>query len=201
MGVTEYIAEWATRVLEQSGYAGLAFLMALESMIAPVPSEAVMPFAGFLVVQGSFSLEGTVLASSAGTLIGSWIGYLMGRWGGYPVVERWGRYLLLNRQHLEWTARWFEKRGEITILVARFIPVVRHFISIPAGVARMNPWRFSLYTLIGGTAWNCILLYAGIELRERWEIVQTYTHQVDIAVVLALAAGVAWWVWRHLQAR
>jgi membrane protein DedA with SNARE-associated domain len=201
MGVTEAIAEWATRVLEQSGYAGLAFLMTLESMIAPVPSEAVMPFAGFLVVQGTFTLEGAVLASSAGTLIGSWLGYLMGAWGGYPVVARWGRYLLLNREHLEWTARWFEKRGEMTILIARFIPVVRHLISIPAGVARMSPWRFSLYTLIGGTTWNCILLYAGMELRERWELIQKYTHHVDIAVVAVLIAAVAWWIFRRLHAR
>jgi membrane protein DedA with SNARE-associated domain len=201
VGVTEYIAEWATRVLEQAGYAGLAFLMALESMIAPVPSEAVMPFAGFLVVQGTFSLEGAVLASSAGTLIGSWIGYLMGYWGGYPVVERWGRYLLLDRGHLQWTARWFEQRGEMTILVARFIPVVRHLISIPAGVARMSPLRFSLYTLIGGTAWNCILLYAGMELRERWEIIQQYTHQVDIAVAVVLAACLAGWIWYQLRRR
>jgi membrane protein DedA with SNARE-associated domain len=175
--------------------------MALESMIAPVPSEAVMPFAGFLVVQGTFSLEGAVLASSAGTLIGSWIGYLMGYWGGYPVVERWGRYLLLDRGHLEWTARWFESRGEMTILVARFIPVVRHLISIPAGVARMSPWRFSLYTLVGGTAWNCILLWAGMELRERWEIIQKYTHQVDIAIAIVLAACLAWWIWRQLRRR
>ena len=201
MGLTETIAEWATHVLEQSGYAGLALLMTLESMIAPVPSEAVMPFAGFLVVQGAFSLEGAVLASSAGTLIGSWLGYLMGRFGGYPVVERWGRYLLLNRGHLEWTAKWFERRGEITILVSRFIPIVRHFISIPAGVARMSPWRFSLYTLIGGTTWNCILLWTGMELRERWDSVQRYSHQVDIAVVVILAATLIWWVRRQLKAR
>jgi membrane protein DedA with SNARE-associated domain len=199
MGITEFIAEWATRVLEQAGYGGLVFLMALESMIAPVPSEAVMPFAGFLVVQGAFSLEGAVLASSAGTLIGSWIGYLMGLWGGYPVVERWGRYLLLNREHLDWTARWFERRGEITILVARFIPIVRHFISIPAGVARMSPWRFSIYTLIGGTAWNGILLWLGMALRERWELIHEYTHHVDIGVAVILAACLAWWAWRQLQ--
>jgi len=201
MGITEFIAEWATAVLERTGYAGLAFLMALESMIAPVPSEAVMPFAGFLVVQGSFTVEGAILASSAGTLIGSWLGYLMGAWGGYPVVERWGRYLFLNREHLEWTAKWFQKHGEITILVSRFIPVVRHLISIPAGIARMSPLRFSLYTLIGGTAWNSFLLYVGMELRERWGTVQRYSHIADIFIVAALAGVAIWWVWRQLKTR
>lgn len=201
MGITQAIAEWATRVLDQTGYAGLAFLMMLESTVAPVPSEAVMPFAGFLVVQGRFTLEGAILASSLGTLLGSWIGYLLGRFGGYPVVDRWGRWLLLNRGHLEWTARWFERRGEITILIARFIPVVRHFISIPAGVARMSPWRFTLYTLIGGSAWNCILLWAGMELRERWELIQQYTHELDLVVALLLLAALAWWIRQRLQAR
>lgn len=199
MGITEAIAEWATRVLEAFGYAGLTFLMALESMLAPVPSEAVMPFAGFLVVQGSFTVAGAVLASSLGTLLGSWLGYWMGAYGGYPAVERWGKYVLLNRAHLDWTVAWFEKRGELTILIARFVPVVRHFISIPAGVAGMSPVRFTLYTLIGGTAWNGILLYAGIELRERWEIVQRYSHQVDIVIVAALLLACAWWVWHRLR--
>jgi membrane protein DedA with SNARE-associated domain len=199
MGVTEAIAEWAADVLEAFGYAGLAFLMALESMVAPVPSEAVMPFAGFLVAQGSFTVFGAVIASSLGTLLGSWLGYWMGAYGGYPAVERWGKYLLLNREHLDWTAAWFEQRGEMTILIARFIPVVRHFISIPAGVARMSPLRFTLYTLIGGTVWNSILLYLGVELRERWEIVQRYSHQVDIVIIVALVIVFAWWVWRRIR--
>jgi membrane protein DedA with SNARE-associated domain len=174
--------------------------MALESMIAPVPSEAVMPFAGFLVAEGSFSLHGAIIASSLGTLAGSWIGYLLGAYGGYPLVNRWGRYLLLDRSHLEWTAAWFARRGDVTILVARFVPVVRHVISIPAGCARMDPWRFTLFTLIGGTVWNSILLWAGIELRERWHLVERYTHQIDYVVLAALVFACAWWVHRRLKA-
>jgi membrane protein DedA with SNARE-associated domain len=199
MGITEYVAEWSTRVLEASGYAGLAFLMALESMIAPVPSEAVMPFAGFLVAEGKFTLHGAILASSLGTLMGSWAGYLMGACGGYPLVNRWGRYLLLDRSHLEWTAAWFAKRGNMTILVARFVPVVRHLISIPAGCARMDPWRFTFYTLLGGTAWNTFLLRVGIELRERWYLVERYTHQIDYVVLAALVLAGAWWAYRRLR--
>jgi membrane protein DedA with SNARE-associated domain len=201
MGLTTLISEWATHILSVLGYPGLLFLMTLESMIAPVPSEAVMPFAGFLIAQGRFSWAGAIAASSAGTLLGSWLGYWMGQWGGYPFVQRFGKYLLLDQEHLDATVRWFEKRGEITIFVSRFIPVVRHFISIPAGVARMNPLKFSLYTLVGGTLWNTFLLVVGVKLRERWDEVQHYSHQIDIVVVVVLAVFAIWFIRRQLANR
>lgn len=201
MGLTELISSWATGILSTLGYPGLTLLMALESMIAPIPSEAVMPFAGFLVHQGTFSFSGAVIASSLGTLLGSWLSYAMGRVGGYPLVERFGRFLLLDKGHLDATVRWFEKRGDLTILISRFIPVVRHFISIPAGVARMGWLKFSLYTLLGGTLWNVFLLLVGIKLRERWSIVQHYSHQIDVVVVLVIAVAIAWWVRRQLASR
>ncbi len=193
------ITEWVARILSALGYPGLLLLMGLESMVAPVPSEAVMPLAGFLVHQGRFTWVGAVLASSAGTLLGSLISYWMGRFGGYPLVVRFGKFLLLDREHLDLTVTWFEKRGELTIFVARFIPVVRHFISIPAGVAGMNLVRFSVYSLIGGTAWNVFLLALGYKLKERWELVGHYSHQIDY-VVVALILGVGgWWVWHRLR--
>jgi membrane protein DedA with SNARE-associated domain len=201
MGLTERISEWAVLILEHLHYPGLTLLMALESMIAPVPSEAVMPFAGFLVAKGSFTFAGAVAASSLGTILGSWAGYLMGRYGGYPLVTRWGKYLFLDKEHLDWTVRWFVRRGELTILISRFIPVVRHFISIPAGAARMSLLKFTVYTLIGGTLWNTFLLYVGIKLRERWEVVQHYSHQIDIVVVVVLGAVAIWWIQRELKRR
>jgi membrane protein DedA with SNARE-associated domain len=201
VGITEFITEWATGILSALGYPGLVFLMALESMIAPIPSEAVMPFAGFLVVQGQFTLGGAIAASSLGTMIGSWLSYWMGLYGGYPLIERWGKYLLLDKEHLELTRRWFERRGELTIFVSRFIPVVRHFISIPAGVARMNPWKFSIYTLIGGTAWNTILLVVGMKLKERWTTVQHYSHLVDVVVVIGILISGAWFLRRQWHQR
>jgi membrane protein DedA with SNARE-associated domain len=125
----------------------------------------------------------------------------MGRYGGYPLILRFGKYLLLDREHLDFTVRWFEKRGELTIFVSRFIPIVRHLISVPAGVGRMNPWTFTLYTLLGGTIWNTILLAAGVWLKERWEVIHTYSTQIDW-VVLALGVAVcAWWIWRQLKRR
>ncbi len=195
------IALWIEHMMEFLGYPGLVFMMALESMIAPVPSEIVMPFAGFLVVQGKMSIAGGILASSLGTIVGSLIGYYMGKWGGYPVVIRFGRFLLLDRHHLDFTVRWFEKRGDLTILVCRFIPVVRHLISIPAGVGNMNLLKFSIFTLIGGTIWNTILLLAGIWLKEHWGVIHEYSSQIDKVVVVVLAVGGAWWVWKQLQRR
>lgn len=197
----EQVALWIEHVMEALGYPGLVIMMALESMIAPVPSEIVMPFAGFLVVKGQFTLLGGILASSLGTIVGSLIGYYMGKWGGYPLVLRWGPYFLLERGHLDLTVRWFEKRGDITILVCRFIPVVRHLISIPAGVGGMNLAKFCAYTLIGGTIWNTILLVAGIKLKERWEIIHTYSSQIDKVVVVILVIVGMWWVREQLQRR
>lgn len=197
----EQVALWIEHVMEALGYPGLVFMMALESMIAPVPSEIVMPFAGFLVVKGHFTLAGGILASSLGTIVGSLIGYYMGKWGGYPLVLRWGPYFLLEHRHLDLTVRWFEKRGDITIFVCRFVPVVRHLISIPAGVGGMNLGKFCAYTLIGGTIWNTILLVAGIKLKERWEIIHTYSSQIDKVVVVILAIVGIWWVREQLRRR
>lgn len=201
MGLSVLLIEWVEIAFNQIGYAGVVFFMALESMIAPVPSEVVMPCAGFLVTTGHFSFIGAVLASSLGTIIGSLIGYYMGKWGGYPVVEYFGKYLLLDKEHLEFTHKWFEKRGEITVLVTRFVPVVRHLISIPAGVAEMNLFRFCLFTLIGGTTWNTILLIVGMKLKENWTIVSHYSHEIDYVVVAGLAVVGIWWIRKQLRRR
>lgn len=192
--MVEHIAQWIIAFMEALGYTGLVGMMALESMVAPVPSEIVMPFAGFLVARGEFTFLGATLASSLGTLLGSLISYYMGKWGGYPLVIRFGRYLLLDREHLDWTVRWFEKYGEITIFVCRFVPVVRHLISIPAGVGNMNLLKFCVLTVIGGTIWNVILLVAGIELEERWSIIHTYSHQIDYVFVAGIVVVGVWWV-------
>ncbi len=191
--MVESLAEWITSVLSSLGYPGLVLMMALESMIAPVPSEVVMPFAGFLVVEGRFTFLGATLASSLGTLLGSLASYLLGRWGGYPLVLRFGKYLLLDKHHLDIAHSWFEKRGEVTVFVCRFVPVVRHLISIPAGVAGMNLWRFCVFSVIGGTIWNVFLLYLGMRLGERWDLVEEYTHELDYVALGAILVAAAWW--------
>jgi len=198
--ITEWIADLAVRVLDATGYFGAGLLMALESMVFPVPSEAVMPFVGFLVADGKWSFWPAVLVSSLGSLAGSAVSYAMGYYGGRPFVLRVGKYLLLNPHDLEWTERFFhERRGIWTIFLCRFIPVVRHLISIPAGTGRM-PWApFLLATAAGATLWNTFLLVCGLKLREHWEVVQQYSHQVDILVLALLLAAAGWFLYSRRQ--
>jgi membrane protein DedA with SNARE-associated domain len=198
--ITEWIAHYAVHVLEATGYAGVTLLMALESMIAPVPSEAVMPFVGFLVADGDWGFWPSVVAASLGSLTGSAISYAMGYYGGRPFVLRVGKYLLLNTHDLEWTERFFhENRGAWTVFFCRFIPVIRHFISIPAGTGRM-PWiHFLVATGTGATIWNTFLMFCGLKLREHWDVVQQYSHQVDIVVLALLIGGAGWFFYSRRQ--
>jgi membrane protein DedA with SNARE-associated domain len=193
--LTEYVTHYALRILDATHYYGAAFLMALESMILPVPSEAVMPFVGFQVADSRWNLWLAILATSIGSLIGSLLSYAMGYYGGKPFVLKAGKYLLLNMHDLERTEAFFHRsQGAWTVFIARFIPVVRHLISIPAGVGRMPLLPFCIVTVLGATMWNTFLLWLGMKLREHWTVVQTYSHQIDIAVVVLLLAGGAWYV-------
>lgn len=198
MGFTAYIVTYATYVIDTVGYVGVFALMVLESMVVPVPSEAVLPFAGFLIAEGRFSFVGVVVASTCGSIFGSLLSYAMGRYGGKPMVERWGRYLLLDRAHLEATIRFFERRGAVTIFVSRFIPVVRHLISIPAGIGMMPLVPFVLYTAVGAALWNGFLTWCGIVLAHRWETLMAYSHAIDIVVVCALMGGGVYAVYHYL---
>lgn len=191
--ITKLISDVAVKILDTTGYTGAGALMMLESMIAPVPSEAVMPFVGFQVADGKWNLWLAIGATSLGSIVGSLFSYWMGYYGGKPLVLKVGRYLLLNQRDLERTEQFFHARqGTLTIFIARFIPVVRHFISIPAGIGRMPLLPFCGVTLIGATMWNTFLLVCGMQLRERWNVVQKYSHQIDILVVLVLVAAAAW---------
>jgi membrane protein DedA with SNARE-associated domain len=197
--MVEQLAGYFIYAIEQGGYLGAAFLMAMESMVAPVSSELVMPFVGFLVVEGKFSLWGAIFATSLGSIVGSLVSYCMGYFGGRPVVLKVGRYLLLNPEHLEWTERWFSRHGSWTIFVSRFIPVVRHLISIPAGVGRMRLLPFCVYTLLGATMWNSFLLWLGYKLRQNWMLVQQYSHELDMLAAVGLVVVTIWFVAVHLR--
>jgi membrane protein DedA with SNARE-associated domain len=200
--ITELISKIAVQILETTAYVGAFILMALESMIAPVPSEAVMPFVGFLVTDGKWDLWLALLATSLGSLVGSLASYWMGFYGGKPLVLKVGKYLLLNRHDLELTERYFNQRqGVLTVFLARFIPVVRHFISIAAGMGKMPLVPFMLVTVIGATMWNGFLLYLGMRLREHWTVVQKYSHQVDIVIIVVAVIGIGWFIRSRLAAR
>jgi membrane protein DedA with SNARE-associated domain len=200
MGLTEALCYYNTAFIQHCSYAGVFILMALESMIFPIPSELIMPFAGFLIFTGHFDPVWVMAASTMGSVIGSLISYGMGVLGE-PVVLRYGRYLFLNPHHLEWTRKFFDRYGNITIFVSRFIPVVRHLISIPAGLARMPLGRFVLYTAAGAFLWNGFLAYLGVRLKENWRLIQQYTHVVDYLVAAGLLAVLAYFVWKLREAR
>jgi membrane protein DedA with SNARE-associated domain len=200
--ITELISKIAVQILETTAYVGAFLLMALESMIAPVPSEAVMPFVGFLVTDGKWNLWLAVLSTSLGSLAGSLASYWMGYYGGKPLVLKVGRYLLLNRHDLELTERYFSRRqGLYTVFLARFIPVIRHFISIPAGMGKMPLGSFMVVSVVGATMWNGFLLFLGMRLREHWTVVQKYSHQVDIVIVALAIIGIGWFIRSRLAAR
>ncbi len=201
MGPTEMIAQHATVFIAHAGYAGVFVSMVLESMVIPLPSEAVMPFAGFLVADARFSFAFVIVVSTLGSIVGSLVSYVVGRYGGKPFIDRFGRFLLLNREDLAATERFFGRFGDATIFICRFIPVVRHLISLPAGTGRMNIVKFSLYTVAGAGLWNAFLTVCGFYLRVHWKAVMRYSHIADIAVVLLLLAGIVFFIKTHLKRR
>ena len=197
--IVEKIVEYITLGMSAGGYFGLFVLMALESMIAPVPSEVVMPFAGYLVLQGRFDFWIALLVSGLGSIFGSVLSYYIGFYGGRPFVLRYGKYLLLEKEHLEWTENWFRKQGQKTIFISRFIPVVRHLISIPAGIAKMTINKFVIYTFLGATIWNFILLYAGFKLGEHWDKIHQYSKELDIIFVALVILFFVYFIWKHRE--
>ncbi len=195
--IVEKLVELIVNGMSASGYLGVFILMALESMIAPVSSEVVMPFAGYLVLQGKLTMAGALFASSLGSVFGSALSYYLGMFGGRPIVLKYGKYLLLDEGHLHWTEKWFRKQGERTIFISRFIPVVRHLISIPAGIARMPVHKFLAYTFIGATIWNSILLYAGFKLGTHWEKIHEYSAQLDFIFIAAIILSAFYFFWKN----
>jgi membrane protein DedA with SNARE-associated domain len=177
-----------------SGYLGIVLLMAIESACIPLPSEVIMPFSGYLVSAGRFSLWGVALAGALGCNVGSIVAYYIGALGGRPLAERYGHYVLVTRHDLEIADRWFARYGEWTVFLARLLPVVRTFIALPAGIARMNFVRFNLYTFLGSLPWCWVLAYAGMKLGERWKTLGPYFHRFDAVFTIVLAAGILWFL-------
>jgi membrane protein DedA with SNARE-associated domain len=200
MGITEKIAALAVALIGATGYPGIFILMTMESMVLPVPSEAVMPFAGFLIVDGHFTWTLVIIASTLGSIVGSLISYAIGYYGGKPFIDRFGKYLLLNNHHRQVSERFFEKRGEITILLARFIPIVRHLISIPAGFGKMNLLKFSIYTVVGAAIWNTFLTWVGTKLKENWQEVMQYSHVIDLVLLGIIGVAVVYYLFRIVNA-
>lgn len=198
-GILDGIAQVSLDIVETLGYPGVFVLMVLESMVFPVPSEAVLPPAGWLAWQGRMDLWIALLVATLGTIVGSLLSYAMGWYGVRPILERWGKYIFVTPHHLDLTHAFFEKRGAgLAIFLSRFIPVVRHLISIPAGSARMPLPTFLLATTAGGACWNLILLYAGFKLGENWHRVTELVEGSKgyaLAAAIVLVATVATYAW------
>lgn len=192
------IGKFAVNTISSLGYFGVFFLMVLESMVVPIPSELVMPFAGYLIATGNFTWLGVLIASAFGSIVGSLISYYIGLYGGEKILSKYGKYLLLDMEDLKNTENWFRKKGEATIFIGRMIPVVRHLISIPAGVAKMDKKKFIIFTVTGATIWNMFLTYLGYVLGKNWAVVRQYSEPFSIGFAILIVAGVVYFVWHHL---
>jgi membrane protein DedA with SNARE-associated domain len=198
--ITE-LSRFVIACISKFGYGGILFTMAVESACIPLPSEIIMPFSGYLVTTGELTMLGVTLAGAVGNVVGSIVAYYAGMWGGRPFVERYGRYFLVSHRDLDMADRWFQKYGEAAVFFSRMLPVVRTFISLPAGIARMNFPRFVLLTFVGALPWCWFLAYVGVKMGERWEDLRVYFHQFDVVIGLGLAAAVAFFVWSHWPKR
>jgi len=178
-------------VISAGGYPGIVLLMAIESACIPLPSEIIMPFAGYLVYRGELGLTGVAVAGAAGCVLGSLVAYAVGARGGRPAIERWGRFVLLGHRELELAERWFARWGRQTVFWARLLPVVRTFIALPAGIARMELWPFVWLTFAGSLPWCWALAYAGFKLAENWNVVHEKMHGFDTAVGVLVALVLA----------
>jgi membrane protein DedA with SNARE-associated domain len=197
--ITASLAAFVVATISTLGYLGVVGLMALESACVPIPSEVIMPFAGYLASTGRFNILLVAVAGAVGCNLGSTIAYAVGAYGGRPFVEKWGRYLLIGHSELDRVDRFFVKYGALAVFVGRLLPVIRTFISLPAGIARMPVWKFQLYSFAGSLPWCLALAYIGVVLGEAWDKtpwMHELMHGADIAVVVAIALLIAWHVWR-----
>ena len=196
MVVVELVA-LITQIIASTGYLGVFFLMILESAVMPVPSEIVMPFAGFLVSSGQFNLWYVVLAGTVGNVVGSLVAYFVGLYLGRGFILRYGKYILLEKKYLLLTENWFKRYGEKTVFFCRMLPVVRTINELPAGIGKMNLKKFIIYTFIGSIPWNFALTYIGVVLGKNWNLISDYSHILDILVGAILVGFIIWFIVRH----
>jgi membrane protein DedA with SNARE-associated domain len=203
LGIEDHLIEFARDLYDWVGWPGVVFLMAIESACIPFPSEVIMPLAGwFLVEEQGHGWEYLILAGfygAVGNTIGSLVAYYAGMWGGRPLLQKYGKYVLISPREVEWADKWFAKYGEITVFATRLMPVVRTFISVPAGIARMNVWRFTILTFLGAFPWSIGLAWAGYLMGEHWEDITAYFRPVSIPIAIAVAAAAVFFVYRRIK--
>ena len=193
------LAGFIIAAISTLGYGGIVLLMAIESACIPLPSEIIMPFAGYLVYRGELTLWLVAAAGAFGCVLGSLLAYWAGARGGRPLAEKYGRYILVSPHDLQTADRWFQRRGDIIILIGRLLPLVRTFIAFPAGIARMPIFKFILYTFIGSYIWCWGLAWLGVRLGARWDSLSPWFHRFDTLIVTLALLVFAGHVWRHLR--
>ena len=202
--VIEALAVFTTGAISAMGYGGVLLLMAIESACIPLPSEIIMPFAGYLVYQGRFSLHGAALAGALGCIVGSIPAYYLGQYGGRPLIEKYGRYVLLSHRELDFADRLFNRWGQWVVLAGRMLPIVRTFIAFPAGVSRMPMGKFIAYTFIGSYPWCYGLAWAGAKLGAAWHTdprLKALYHRFELGIVVAFVVAGGWFVWHKVRGR
>jgi membrane protein DedA with SNARE-associated domain len=202
--IIEALAAFIVATISSIGYGGIVILMAIESACIPLPSEIIMPFSGYLVFTGRFDLALVATAGAIGCNLGSSVAYAVGYYGGRPLVEKWGAYVLVSRRDLALVDRFFGRFGSITVFVSRLLPVVRTFIALPAGIARMPQLKFQVYTFLGSWPWCFALAYIGSKLGERWNsdpTLREFLHRFDVVIIGVMLIAVIWYVRRHWKHR
>ncbi len=195
------LSDWVTDVIDRLGYVGVALLVALENLFPPIPSEIVLPFAGFVARDGGATLIGMIVAATIGSLVGAWALYGLAAWIGRDRLRafllRYGKWLRLTTDDVDRAERWFDRRAVVAVLVGRCVPLIRSLVSIPAGFRRMPFWTFSLYTLIGSLIWNSALIGAGYVLRDNWNDIEPALDWFQYVVLAALLVVIGWFIWNR----
>ncbi len=199
--IIEFLANIVINVIDWSGYFGVFFLMLVESCGIPMPSEVIMPFAGFLVSKGRLIFWLVVFLGAFGNLVGSWLAYFIGSKGGRPLLEKYGKYVLISCHDLDLADKWFARYGQLTVFFGRLLPVVRTFISFPAGVAKMNFKKFSFYTFAGALPWSLLFAWLGVKMGNNWDLIREKLHRFDLLMGVAVVVLIIWYIWRHLKHR
>jgi membrane protein DedA with SNARE-associated domain len=207
--VDQFVLPFIDSLYGRFGYVGVLIAMAIESAAIPIPSELILPFAGWTVSRGvvepltgsQWTYWGAVIAGVIGNTAGSLASYAVGALGGRPLLERYGKYVLISSHDIDTADRWFARWGDLTVLFSRMLPIVRTFISVPAGIARMPLWRFTLFSIVGAVPWVMLLVWAGMILGDNWQDLKHNLRGLDYAVAAILVFGVALFIWRHVRSR